>query len=564
MHIGILLALTLWQTTIAAASPLGASASGTPGSSANTIPAGSSSSSSNQTGSFEPSIRGTETTLAVFSSLLLIATYATLISPGTRLQSTSKLPLSAIAENVSALLSESWPDKSTSARLGPSEVGDHDSDAIRLMYVGQMTDEKNERRCARGVEQSKAVPDKKIDTQPMWLTTGSTLTRCMVQLAVWEWVSIWMAIAMICATLTFNGFFSNERRPDSFPRLVVVLIYTVAFGFHALYTSYICKSFLTWLGAGATWSMLNKASFASVDLGQLQGRLEAKGPSPIFKHVGKPASSSTFPEYDAVLVHEAMTTSECEQPGETKPAAEPRSSNKLKDALGTVTDWQRAEVSSCVEAGKVALERCVTNLMTMVAIIVTSGFSVWTSQANSESSQLGSLALLASLSLGTGAMFSSGVELSVMDTSFKNLLFLKEIMINGKASEHILKRTSKTRIIGFTHGTVKARPVLIRDLAKVSGFWGFLLFGPAYALLPTKDDHARLSAGVNFELNVKVRNKAVIFTTEGTSAHSKDGEGENVEAINVCYIPPPPPPPPPPSDEGRKPRGRTVLRRATT
>jgi len=76
----------------------------------------------------------------------------------------------------------------------------------------------------------------------------------------------------------------------------------------------------------------------------------------------------------------------------------------------------------------------VANVMTMVGIIITTGFSVWTTKSSSatESTQLGSLALLASLSLGAAAMFSSAVDLSVMETSFRNVLFLKEVMIMAK------------------------------------------------------------------------------------------------------------------------------------
>ncbi len=284
--------------------------------------------------------------------------------------------------------------------------------------------------------------------------------------------------------------------------------------------------------------MLNKAIFAAVNLGQLQGRLTG-GPAPVFRQVGKPASSPTFPAYDALLAHE-INTPRGEDPDGMTTAAKSELSDKLKGAQDTVNDWQKAAASSCVEAGKVALEFIVTNIMAMVGIIVISGFSVWTSQSSSESSQLGSLALLASLSLGTGALFSSAIQLSIVATSFNNLLFLKEIMINGKASEHVQKRVSRTRIIGFTHQTVKARPIRMRDLAKISGLWGFLLFGPAYAL-PSKDDHARLSAGANFELQVMVRGKPVVFTTEGTNAHSKYADGENVEVINACYVPRPEP-----------------------
>jgi hypothetical protein len=39
----------------------------------------------------------------------------------------------------------------------------------------------------------------------MWLTTGSILTKSIVQICVWEWVSLWMALSMVIATLSYNG-----------------------------------------------------------------------------------------------------------------------------------------------------------------------------------------------------------------------------------------------------------------------------------------------------------------------------------------------------------------------
>ena len=481
-------------------------------------------------GDFMPSIRAVETAIAVLSTLLLTITYAILIGPGVRLSSTSKLPLAAIEGNIGNLLSKTWPDTSNSADL---ETTEGEFDAIRLFYVGKMENDKE--RVARGILQCEAHKDNDIDTPPMWLTTGSSLTRSMVELAVWEWVSLWMAVAMVSSTLTFNGFFSNDKDADSYPRLVIIIIYTAAYCFHAWYVWRVCKRFFTLLGAGATWSMLNKANFASVDLVQLQSRLKGDGPSPVFKQVGKPASSPGFPAIDAFLAHENAEAHE--DSARKRPADAKHERSGQRGALETLNDWQRAEISSTVEAGRTALKRIIANIMNMIGIIIASGFSVWTPKADIQNSQLGSLALLASLALGTGAMFTSAVYLSVMETSFRNLLFLKEIMINGKESDHVEKRSSKGRVLGFTHGTVEAQGVRTRDLVKMCTVWGFLLFGPVYALLPSKADHTRQTSGADFELHVTVRGKPIILTTGSTDRHGKGADGRNLEPINVCYNP---------------------------
>jgi hypothetical protein len=511
---------------------------GIPGSTQGPIPTGANSSptatatataalNGNQT-RFQPGVQALGTILAVLCAVLTTTTYAVLIGPGTRLLSTSKLPLVSIEENIGSLLSRAWPDTSASTEVSSSPGKSQALDAMRILYVGRMDDE--EQRAARGVEACRAVANKRISTPPMWLTTGSSLTKSMVQLAVWEWVCMWMVLAMLLSTLSFNGLLTSDRGPDSYPRFVVVMIYTGAFCVHSWYVWRAFRSFFTMVVAGASWSLLNKASFASADLAQLVARLAGGQTAPVFKQVGKPATSSTFPICPAALLQDVGVL----------PAADSEIlTDAQKSEADTVGNWQKRDVTSTVESGKTALDGVVANIMTMVGIIITTGFSVWTSRATDSTSQLGSLALLASLTLGSAAMFSSAVDLSVMDTSFRNVLFLKEVMINGDASAHVQKRGSSRNVIGFMHKTVKTRRVRMRDLINMTDFWPLVFFGPAYVLLPSRADHERQSAGASFELRVSVRGKPVLFTTEDTNRHNTKADGSNVEAINVCYDPDP-------------------------
>lgn len=487
-------------------------------------------------------MRGICTFLAIFVALLMTVTYAVLIGPGTRLSSTSKVPLRSMKRNIENLLGRAWPDGSrewkcrgTGTRTITSAEREEEkevSDAIRLFYVGRMNDDVDrEKREARGIVQCASTPKRRIGTRAMWLTTGSTLTRCMVQLAVWEWVSLWMVLAMVVSTLMFNGFLTGEKKPDSYPRLVVVGIYFVAFSGHAWYVWRMCSSFFSLLAAGAAWSLLHKASFASVELGMLKGALAGGDPRPIFRQVGKPAASPTFPPFKGCRLRGSSL--------ENKEAEDTEPANGEIGAINTISDWQKREISTTVTAGEIALERVMTNVMAMVGISITTGFAVWTSMASATDSttQLGSLALLASLTIGTGAMFSSAVELSVMDTSFRNVLFFKELLINGQAAAHVQKRARKKDIIGFTHGTIPAEAVKFMDLARSSKAWNVLLFGPAHALLPSAEDHSRQSAGAEFDMALDIRDKKVLFTTEMTDGHQVDADGANVEAINVCFAP---------------------------
>lgn len=526
------------------ATPVGGPLGSTPGGPQGPIPQGSGDAEDPSAASDPGDVaimRAICTFFAIFVALLVTVTYAVLIGPGTRLSSTSKVPLRSIKRNIENLLGRAWPDgsgsgsaewRSQSARTTDDAVQKEESDAIRLFYVGKMNDDiDHEKREARGTTQCTSTPNRRVGTPAMWLTTGSTLTRCMVQLAVWEWVSLWMVLAMAVSTLMFNGFLTGEKKPDSYPRLVVVGIYFLAFSGHAWYVWRMCGSFFSLLGAGATWSMLHKASFASVELGMLRVSVDGNT-SPIFRQVGKPAASPTFPPFKGCRLRGAN-----QEKDEAADEVQPK--NEDLGAINTIGDWQRREISTTVLASEIALERVMTNVMAMVGISITTGFAAWTSmaQATDSTTQLGSLALLASLTIGTGAMFSSAVELSVMDTSFRNVLFFKELLINGQAAEHVQKRARKKNIVGFTHGTLRAEAVKFMDLARSTRAWNVLLFGPAFTLLPSAEDHSRQSAGAEFDMGLDVRGRQVLFTTEITDGHRVDADGANVEAINVCFNP---------------------------
>jgi hypothetical protein len=335
---------------------------------------------------------------------------------------------------------------------------------------------------------------------------------------------MWMALMMVFSTLIFNGFLTGDRGPDSYPRLVVTIIYLAAYCIHATYVWRFLSSFFTLVAAGSSWSLLNKASFVSVDSDHL-GRRHSGGPAPVFKQIGKPASSDSFPVYSACLLQDV---------GNIDPVTVEQLSDTQKSEAKTVASWQKRDVTSCVEAGKVALERTITNVIAIMGVTISTGFSVWTTRTV-ENSQLGSMALLASLILGAGAMFSSVVELSVTDASFRNVLFLKEVMINGEASAHVTKRPSQKRPLGFSHGTVKMERVGIRELMRLSKIGRFMVFGPGVALLPTAADHQRQSAETRFEFGVRVRGKRVLFTTQSTDR--RNNRDPTDVSINVCYQP---------------------------
>jgi hypothetical protein len=73
-----------------------------------------------------------------------------------------------------------------------------------------------------------------------------------------------LVILMLLSTLFYNGFFSAQLSLDSFPRLVVTLIYCASFLTHFCYVWNVSLTWLTKVAAGSAWSLLERANFAVV------------------------------------------------------------------------------------------------------------------------------------------------------------------------------------------------------------------------------------------------------------------------------------------------------------
>lgn len=497
-------------------------------------------------------VKWIETALALLAAGLVTVTYAILIGAGTRMTSTSKLPLSPIIQNIGAILEVTWPEKSSSTVCGPVET-----DTIRLLYIAQMGDRKH--HTARGLRQCEATPEVQLTTPSFWLTSGSQLTTNVVQLAVWEWVFLWMNMGMVVSTLLYNGIFTENHGPDSYVRVTLVLIYASAYCLHAIFVWYSVTTFFTMVSAGSAWSMLHRANFAVVDLNQFKERLESPpdNPSPLdFRLINKASAAFVPSNYAVKLEHDgdpAPPTSERTNSSNdaisslstTLLELHPEENTGLQEALATIKAVQETERQHAIDAAQTALDRVVANGMIMTMIIISSGFIMWTSApTDAKSTQLGSLGLLASLSLGVAAMFTSAVQMSILNSAFKMILHLKEVNINGHAVDYTKKRVSGRKNIGFVYGKLKSHLVRGRDLIRTASVWdvlSLLLFGPAFTLLPTSAEHTLESEGAHFQLIATVRGEHITMTTGGTNKHGKDKQGANLEAINVCLLPPQPP-----------------------
>jgi hypothetical protein len=257
--------------------------------------------------------------------------------------------------------------------------------------------------------------------------------------------------------------------------------------------------------------------------------------------------AATFPANNQTAILPPLTDtvdeSQQDDPGE------------LRAALATIDTIQKDERNTATQASTMALDRVIANAMVLMGVTLSSGFAAWTSSQFSDNSpnntattQIGSLALLASLSLGAATMFTSAMHLDIMSAAFRTILSLKETKINGLAVDNYRKRRNAAiadetglKAVGFTQGTVPLAEVGLGDFFAASrlrgwtGLLGLLVLGPAYALLPRMGDHDRKSAEVDFDFKAEVGTGTVVITTRATDSHAKRKDGTNVEPINVCF-----------------------------
>ena len=523
------------------------------------------------------SIKMAETVLAILSVAIVTMVYSFLIRRGSLMSTTAMYPRRSIEDNIGKLLSLAWPDISHDPGISETKIRHKENekspsytvttavatgntavtksstpDSIKLFYLGRMTtDDHSDRathRVAKGVLQCAANPPGPRHLSPLWLTSGSPITKNVVQLLVWEWTSLWLMLLMLSATLMYNGFFTNELSIDSYPRLTVMLIYATSYIVHALYVWNVCSSFFTNVASGAAWSVLERAMFAVGETKSL--RNHRAGKSFEFRSIDKANKQYIPTTFKAKFKHEIsvadLQDDAVAQSGLGSVESEEEDSRDLSSALATLGAAQESERNAATESVRKALDRAVSNAMVMMGVTLSTGFSAWTAQQSTEntpnnfdSNLIGSLALLASLSLGAATMFTSALHLSIMDSSYRTILSLKETKINGLAIDHYKKRRAQQVPLSFTGGTVPLSKVRFVDVCAANrwrNFFGVVFMGPAFALLPSISDHERTSADVDFDLVTKVRDKQVLLTTRATEQHTKGKNGINLEAINVCYV----------------------------
>ena len=429
---------------------------------------------------------------ALIGIIMLAATYFFLIEHATLLSNVSRLPLDAIRSDVQKLLNIAWKARVT-------------KDCVQLRYMGYQNEQG--KRIPQLPDECTALLVPRGGGVSTWLTSGSLLTRSLVQIGVWEWVFFGIMIAMLLAVMTYNGFFSGTPQQGAVQRLFITVSYCLAYVRHAYFIHGELSQLFGLIVSGSAWSMLHRANFSVYIPG------DNGGPDHYY-YIDK--ASTTFEEKtfdDNIAPTDKSTTagkadgSGTDKPPESKDEEDDadQSMKKLKEALDTIKKSREEERKTCQDAAKDALDKTIGNGLIMVGVLVSCGFTGWTSVPSSAlTTQVGSWGLLASLGVGVGMMFAGALSLHTARQAFNQILILKELIIHRSALQHVTKMDNTRNLdASFTlDGGIGSTNVWLFLFDHST--WSRFLLGPLARFVPSSDDKLTGQAHAAFNFTVSL------------------------------------------------------------
>ncbi|KAI6081866.1 hypothetical protein F4821DRAFT_248397 [Hypoxylon rubiginosum] len=363
------------------------------------------------------------------------------------------------------------------------------------------------------------------------IKTFSPVIRFLVQIAIWNSVSFWIVLVMLFNTLIYNGFGSNSITNDGIIRVVFVVVYTFAnFGNQVYTTILLYRNFTYAVFQGCLVLICKKFIFTASELRHDDTRsrlgcsysLELFGPaerSNCYRQLLKPGH--TLENYDPnrndvsvlpVFVMKFVQRIK-ENPNNDDALIRDIPSRYLprisehgllqfvtkKDKTECQFDksakpLREAEIKAYEKSTESVLERTLANVAVLIGICLSTALAPWTSSRTSDptNAQLGSYALLLSISTGLLALVSGITQLSNATESARTILLLQEKTVAAGNSD-----TESVLDLRFSSGTgpknsfskgIKGQSQLtffgLWQLTNLQGKLLCVIFGPALLLIP--------------------------------------------------------------------------------
>ncbi|KAI1396651.1 hypothetical protein F4819DRAFT_122054 [Hypoxylon fuscum] len=426
-------------------------------------------------------VKVTTTIIASLAFALTAGTYAFLVKQSAPLSNQAFIPTNMLEDNISHILEIAWPSdtrddaeskfrplalvfEGAQSRLYASRDIPNTEDWKDTGISGWSTLSDLTRQIMGYLQfESIGSPIEREHSEPYSIPAASPVIKHIVQVLIWEWVGVWLALAMIINTLLFNGFITNDKSADSILRLVLVIIYVVAILLHAryvyskLYEVLSCLVFqATWLllmeyfafGEGFyyyTWRHRNHSkqmtfnTFEGVFLGDIKLKR-------MVEHIFSMDDNRTIKAIDHVTLARVQKANskdllEAEIVGSVDQLRKIffKEVEDVNDGfLKQIKPFLDSEIKLFEKTAESSLERTLANNAIILGICMSTGLASLTSiqSRDATSTQLGSYALLLSVSTGVLALVSSTGHASMLASSAKTLLKLQEHVLEASRQTH--------------------------------------------------------------------------------------------------------------------------------
>jgi len=480
--------------------------------------------------------------------LLTVGTYWLLMRCTATLSNEIILPAKFLEDNIAAILSITWPK----SYLGPP--GDafprqtsHGLDLVTFYAPttflveseGRLPGARTYHKVLGFAEIEDVAPCGFPDTSEpsgqeshVTMKVFSPVVKGLVQIAVWNSVSFWLVITMFVNTIVYNGFVTRNVTSDSIVRLFLVGVYAAANIGHQFRTTKLLYNSFTLMVFQTCWTIICKKflffqnrDFSIIAKMDPQDPLLLAGDPEYYiglrlatavDAIWTRLSLELFGTTERSEIYQLLLLDECEPNSQgtdkekTLATLSPPDNDgwwsHLKAGVITSSMFDRfvkplrdAELKAYEKATESALEKTLANVAVLLGICLATALAPWTSVQtfNATNTQLGSYALLASISTGLVAIVGGLTQLTNATDSAKSLLLFQEKTIDAKPTAHqshnVLRDFSMREIppLSFSAGLAGASKLSsVRHCAAIWQSMGFLnvlscfILGPALTLIP--------------------------------------------------------------------------------
>lgn len=353
---------------------------------------------------------------------------------------------------------------------------------------------------------------------------------------------------MVFNTLIYNGFLNKTTGDDSVVCLFLVCIYGLTNLVFQRFTSTLLYRNFTFVTYQACWTLVcntfvsapgewhavpSEPSKRTFQAATLRNSLEHKWATLNLELFGKSKQSFTYPFLggeDDMSFESRMEFRQQFEDGALRSLIREDTSESKRDLFEFVNAVRDAKIKEYEMITEFALDKVLANIIVMLGICLGTGLASWTSAVKNDATaaQLGSYALLLSVSSGLLALISIYRQMTNATESAGKLLLLQEKIIEAAINDEddLFTRTfslwQKPRI-GFSEGAIsvidekRAFRLSALDLLKLAHRWHLLAcYVFSAALLFTRWHQESLDRGAtepkkDTVIQVKIRGTNLMF-----------------------------------------------------